>query len=719
MPAPTPSPSQAAKVRAWCAPSLLLLLFVAVGSATAQTTPAVASAPDAALASGNQAVLQARELLSRKDKGQAERLAPLRQAAQAHPLAQWVDYWDLSSRLSDAQQPELTAFFTRWSGTYVEDRLRNDWLLELGRRADWANLREVLPKFRMNDDREVSCYGLLAQHLQGQDVREAARQAWFAQRDAGEACTQMARALVQAQQLSSADLWQEMRLSVESNRQRAARLAAEMLSPAVERALVALWDNPSRYLTRRSANDTALGAAHSTELDLLALMRWATTDPEAAAEALDSAPFRRLPAPLAATAWAHVAKQAVLKHQPKAAAYARQAWQLWDRTHKPGAQPPWSEELLEWHVRAALREGGTDEARWRLVLRAIDAMPTSALAAATPPGPAWSAAARADDREGTWVYWKAHALLALPASAAVGPDERNAAKQALQALSQQPSFYGQLALADLKRNFVLPAAPTALTEEELTAARRHAGLNRALHLISLNLRSEGVREWNYSLRGMDNRQLLAAAQLACDQAVWDRCINTSERTRGDISVAQRFPTPLREQVLAVAQSTGLDPALMLGLIRQESRFSVDVRSHVGASGLMQLMPATARWTAKKIGLNYKPEMITEPDTNLRLGAAYLKLLLDDFNGSAPMAAAAYNAGPGRPRRWREGPVLQSAAWAESIPFNETRDYVKKVLANTVVYNAVLGQTLVPLRQRLGPSIGPREASAPVPDGDLP
>jgi soluble lytic murein transglycosylase len=120
--------------------------------------------------------------------------------------------------------------------------------------------------------------------------------------------------------------------------------------------------------------------------------------------------------------------------------------------------------------------------------------------------------------------------------------------------------------------------------------------------------------------------------------------------------------------LARAQALGLEPALLFGLIRQESRFISDARSGVGAQGLMQLMPATAKWTARKVGLEYRPQMITDRDTNLHLGAAYLKRLLDDFDGSLAMAAAAYNAGPGRPRRWREGALMEPAAWAESIPF---------------------------------------------------
>jgi soluble lytic murein transglycosylase len=155
------------------------------------------------------------------------------------------------------------------------------------------------------------------------------------------------------------------------------------------------------------------------------------------------------------------------------------------------------------------------------------------------------------------------------------------------------------------------------------------------------------------------------------------------------------------------------------------------------------MPATARWTAKQIGLDFRPAMITDRDVNLQLGAAYLKRVLDDFGGSLALAAAAYNAGPGRPRRWREGGgQMEPAAWAETIPFNETRDYVKKVLSNSVYYAALLapapaaaatagGSVTAPpsptamptLKSRLGPPIGPltglREAGAAAPDRDLP
>ncbi|HZV93901.1 MAG TPA: transglycosylase SLT domain-containing protein, partial [Caldimonas sp.] len=281
------------------------------------------------------------------------------------------------------------------------------------------------------------------------------------------------------------------------------------------------------------------------------------------------------------------------------------------------------------------------------------------------------------------------------------------------------NYYGELAAEELGEPFVLPPRPAPLSAAERDAAATRPGLQRALFLIAMGLRSEGVREWNFSIRGFDDRELLAAAQLACDHEVWDRCINTSDRTRGEIDIEQRFPTPHRREVAAAARAAGLDPAFVYGLIRQESRFVMDARSGAGASGLMQLMPGTAKWTAKKLGIPYTPDLIADRETNLALGNAYLKLVLDDVGGSQPMAAAAYNAGPGRPRQWRNGPVLDAAVWAENIPFPETRDYVRKVLSNATYYAAILGTKGETIRARLGPPVGPADPAATPADKNLP
>jgi soluble lytic murein transglycosylase len=355
------------------------------------------------------------------------------------------------------------------------------------------------------------------------------------------------------------------------------------------------------------------------------------------------------------------------------------------------------EDHLAWAVRAALRVG-----KWKMVQDAIAAMP-AAMAA-----------------EPVWTYWHARAQLALADSEA----SRAEALNLLQGIASVRGFYEQLALEELGQRITVPERPAPLSAEERDAARSNPGLTRALYAIQIGLRSEGVREWNYSTNlhvrgGLDDRALLAAAERACQAEIWDRCINSSERTKNTIDLEQRFPMPFKNAVLARTKQIGMDPAYVYGLIRQESRFIMDARSGVGASGLMQVMPATAKWTAKKIGMtDFQPHQISDRDTNIAIGTGYLKLLLDSFGGSMPMATAAYNAGPGRPRGWRNGPLLEAAIWAENIPFNETRDYVKKVLSNTTNYAALITGQPQSLKARLG-MVGPLDTATPDTSTELP
>lgn len=642
-------------------------------------------------------IQEAREALKRRDKARLEALS--QQAQQRdHPLAPWVDYWRIGLRLVESSTSDIEAFYQRWPGSYVEDRLRNDWLLELGRRRAWADFQRDMPRFRMNDDREVTCYALWAEYELARpqaDLAARATVAWLTQREPDEGCRLMGKSLVAAKVLGPEIAWRKLQLAIETNRPRVARQTAEILGPTVEKAVAELTDNPVRVLEGKKP----LPANLMGPLAALAVARRAQESPEDAAARMESKWSRSLPSEWQAWAWAQIGRQAGLKGQPDAMLHYRAAWQAADRAEAAGRSVFWSDETLAWGVRSSLRS--SDALSWRLILRAVEAMSPQ------------------EQRDPGWQFWRARALVHTARGGEEGHAQREESRQILQRIASPLHFYGKLALEELSQPIALPPKPARPSEFERAAATSHPGLSRALRLLALGLRSEGVREWNFSLRGMGDRELLAAAQRACDREVWDRCINTSDRTRQEVDLDQRFPTPFRSDVLAKTREIGVDPAYVYGLIRQESRFITDARSHVGASGLMQVMPATAKWTAKRIGLPFKPEMITDRDANLRIGTAYLKIVLDDFGGSQAMAAAAYNAGPSRPRRWREGPSVEAAAWAESIPFNETRDYVKKVLSNAVLYTAVLGQGALSLKARLGTSIGPRESSSPAPDREIP
>lgn len=658
-------------------------------------------------AAGDTLIVEMNKAFRRGDKA---RLAQLLPQAQGHTLEAWAAYWELKARLDEASAQEVQGFFTRYAGTYQEDRLRNDWLLLLGQRRDWAAFAAEYPNFRMNDDREVRCYALLIEHLKNPalDARLAqeVRKNWFAQRDADDGCTTAVSRLVGSQNLTPRDVWEKARLAMEANRPRAARDAVQIIAPEAVDMVTQLNSSPIKFL---AGKHLALRKLRK-EIITLALVKLAASDADGAAFQMENKWGMQLSTEERNWVWGVIGRQAATRMGTVPASDALQYFS------KVTRDADLTDDMLGWKTRAALRSAG--QPNWQLVAKTINAMSDEAR------------------KEPTWSYWKARALLALapPDAAAratsdaaptvtIAP-QRAEALALLQSIASVRGFYEQLALEDLGQKITVPARPAPLTAEEKEGARLNPGLNRGAYAIMIGLRPEGVREWNYSTnlhqRGaMGERELLAAAQFACDRQIWDRCINTSERTQTMLDFDQRFPMPFRETVVKRSQAISLDPAYVYGLIRQESRFIMDARSGVGASGLMQVMPATARWTAKKIGMDsFSTEQLSDRETNITIGTAYLKLALDDLGGSMPMAAAAYNAGPGRPRTWRNGNTLDGAIWAENVPFSETRDYVKKVLSNATNYAAILSGLPQSLKARLG-MVGPRDTAIPEPYKDLP
>ncbi len=666
------------QVRAILTSIALALSLTVTGLSTAQTRPDAKS---------DDAILEMQQAFKRNDRKRLTALLPL---TRGHTLEPWAAYWEQRARLDELTAQDMQAFSSRFGGSYQEDRLRNDWLLLLGQRRDWQTFADEHQRYRMSDDREVRCYALLIEQLKSGQAAPAAsveevRKNWFAQREADDGCTQAADRLISAKRLPANDAWRKARLSIEANRPRAVRNAVAIVEPEALGQVTELLDSPARFLNGRAVAMTKL----RKELVTLALVKLATSDPDMAASLLESKWGLQLVAEERNWIWGVIGKQAAQK-------LSASAWTYFANVER---DTDLNDDLLTWKVRTALRFG-----KWKEVSTTIQAMSDETR------------------QDATWVYWRARALQQTRKET-----DRAEATKLFESIAGVRGFYEQLALEETGQKIGVPTRPETLTADEKTAARTNPGLVRALYAITLGLRSEGVREWNYTTNlhdrgGMSDRELLAAADLACEREVWDRCINTSDRTRSAIDFDQRFPMPFRDAVVKRAREINLDPAYVYGLIRQESRFIMDARSGVGASGLMQVMPATARWTARKIGLTgFTPDQITDRDTNIAIGTGYLKLVLDDFAGSMALAAAAYNAGPGRPRSWRGqpgAPTLEAAIWAENVPFNETRDYVKKVLSNTTNYAAILSGQPQSLKARLG-NVGPRDASAPEANKDLP
>jgi len=621
------------------------VLFLCAQTVWAQPSASPGDATRAA--TGDAAFAAARDAFADGDQARLEQAA--RQLGD-HPLADWGAYFVLVRRLDTLPPREIEAFLARQEGTFLAEKLRGDWVRSLARRGDWSG---VLARFAtlQQPDAGLRCHALHARlRLNQAGVIEQALAFLDDESTAlPEACLAPLGRLAASGQIPADAIWLRLRQQVLQGRMKEARTVADWL-PAGEapnwQAVESAHDHPARYLKNLPENFAA--SRQNRELAMLAAVRMARADVRIA-----QTRWRELEKRFTTSerAWVRtqIAHRAALNHLPEAGAWFNEAIAL-------GANL--TEAQLAWRVRSFLRRS-----HWPDVARAIDELP------------------EAMSNQPEWIYWRGRAYQSA--------GRMDAARTSWQRIADQPNFYGILATEALGRRFAVPPAAAAPTADEMAAASGRVGLVRGLALIRADMRTEGVREWNWALRGADDRMLLAAAELARRQGVLDRSISAAERTRQEHSFALRYPTPFYAEVAPVAGNVGVDTAWVYGLIRQESRFIMDARSRVGAQGLMQLMPATARYVARKIGMDdFRPGRVNELDVNIALGTSYLRMVLDNLDSHPVLASAAYNAGPGRARRWRAEVSLEGSIYAETIPFNETRDYVKKVMANTIVYSAL-------------------------------
>jgi soluble lytic murein transglycosylase len=618
-------------------------------------------------ASADERFLAARDAARAGDRAKLERIAP---ELQGHELEAYVEYWRLSLDLSTADPSTIKAFLSRHEKSYIGEKLRGDWLKLQGKKAQWAEFDAEYPQL-LQPDQELSCYALQSRRSRG-DARalDDALPLWFNLIEPPESCYPVLEALILEKRVLADQVWARIRRQFEANRTAAARYTMNYL-PASQtpdsRSALAVSDAPLPWLVKLSPN--LAGSRMNRELAVLAISRIARNDPAMAVEQLGRIESR-LQAGEKSWAWSQIGWQAAQRHLPEALDWYRKA-----------GDALLSDEVAQWKVRAALRVQD-----WGTVRSTIEKMPP-ALA-----------------EQAAWVYWLGRAY-----RAGGRIDEANALYAKI---AGQPNFYGNLADDELDRAIMTPPKAPSPTREESAQVAGNSGVQRALALYRVNLRSEGVKEWNFALRAMSDRELLAASDIAQRAGIYDRAIAAADRTRSEHDYSLRYLSPFSEQVRPAARNQALDDAWVYGLMRQESRFVTNAKSTVGASGLMQLMPATAKWVAKKIGLkDFHQGQVNDTETNVLLGTTYMRLVMESLDNHPVLASAAYNAGPGRARKWRGDRALEGAVYAETIPFSETRDYVKKVMSNSVYYSALFDGKPQSLKNRLG-IIGPRVSLEP-------
>ena len=600
--------------------------------------------------------LEARDAFQRGDIARLnERAAKL---DDDYALTPYVRYWQLRSRLADASVEEIQSFLARHENSLMADRLRADWLRQFARSADWQSFLREYPKLGTTDT-ELSCYASQARLARGDSgVLSQARPLWFTAQVLPESCLPIFQAMFDKQMLDAEDSWSRVRLALENGNLSSARMLLTYL-PMAQRLdanmLESVSKRPQRYLDKAPL---LLKSRGQRELAIYALYKTAESWPEIAADHLHRI-SGKLPDEEREYAWAQIASVAGRNLHPGALAWFRNAGN------------GMSDRQLSWYARAALRAGN-----WSEVLTAVDAL------------------SNAERLRPQWRYWRARALTTLGR-----PAEANVL---LASLANEFHFYGQLAAEDLGTS--ISSAPQTFhpSGDEVDAIATDAGIRRALALYRGGLRYEGALEWQWSIKDYDDKQLLAAAVLAARNDWYERAIDTAERTLILHDFGLRYPAPYRKLVQEYSQQLDLDEAWVYGLVRQESRFVHTARSSAGASGLMQLMPATARWVAKRLGIHGHHATLTETvDTNIGLGTYYLRQVLDSVDRHMVLASAGYNAGPRRARDWAANQPLEGAIYIETIPFTETREYVKKVMNNTLYYARLFHQSNLSLRDRLG------------------
>lgn len=289
-------------------------------------------------------------------------------------------------------------------------------------------------------------------------------------------------------------------------------------------------------------------------------------------------------------------------------------------------------------------------------------------------------------QENEWQYWLSRSMEA--------EGQMADSMSLLEQLSGKSSYYGFLAADKLKRDYHIEqenAASIDIDEDSFLSANPH--MLRARELYYLDRLIDAKREWFQALRYLDQDQIKQAATLASKWQWHDSAIRTVAKTphRNDYSL--RFPMPYRQQVMQHAEARELDPALIYGVMRRESLFDPLARSSVGALGLMQLMPSTARRVAKSLGMKRpRKSGILRVENNIRFGTHYLRTVMNRFDNNVALAAAAYNAGPGNVKRWLpKNSTMSADLWVETVPFKETRNYVQAVLAYSTVFDKSLGR----------------------------
>ncbi|TDY00993.1 transglycosylase SLT domain-containing protein [Thiohalophilus thiocyanatoxydans] len=626
---------------------------------------------------------QFQEALQAIKAGNRERYHKLADKLHDYPLYPYLEYGDLRRRLERAPADEIRDFMERHGDTPIAGLLHQRWLHTLARQGRWQAL---VNHYRMTSDKNLQCHyaNALYQVKQPDRAHTLMKDLWLTGRSLPDSCDPAIAAWRDAGRMSDELVWQRIELVIRAGRIRLALFLADYL-PESERYWVNIWSK-----IRRDPTYLREVTSHFQDNVDHPVLRWITV--YGLTRLADREPVQ------AARYWANL--NPVYQFSPRETERVERRLSLaLVRAEQPEAKA-WLARLDLGNERTELKTeyilSALEDRDWQTALAWLDQLPPEIA------------------HSQRWRYWRARVLDQL------GRDSE--ARSLYQLTASDRSYYSYLAADRAGDAYHFAHRPLLLENDALKSIHQIPALQRAAELYTLGRVADARREWNHALARMNEDQLLRAAKLADEWGWHDRVIMTLARARHWDDLEMRFPLAHQQTVLNQARNQQIDPAWAFAVIRQESAFTTDARSHAGALGLMQLLPRTAHHVARSLSLSMHGQQdILDVDNNIKLGVRYLRRVKDRFHGNPVLATAAYNAGGSNVRRWLpQDKALPADVWIETVPFNETRNYLQRVLTYTVIYEQRLGRQPAPMLERMPPvSLNPNVTlleSAP-PDRD--
>ncbi len=593
-------------------------------------------------------------------KGDHKKFLQLSESIREYPLYPYLRYNYLTSRLSSIDNNEIAVFLDEYSDFPSAETLRQRWLKRMASSKQWDTF---INNYRPQQDKLLRCQYLIALLNSGdtETLLEESRNVWLSGVSLPSQCDPAFKSLHKSEFMNDDLVWQRITLAMEKNNLRLANYLIDLLEDKNNRKLATDWisihQDPSRLNINAGYDDSAIsrqiiiaGLARMARTDLnTAIIRWKqfqkryyfTPDEE---NILD----RKL------------AIRAALKGDPAA------------RMLLDNIQPYYTDDtIFHWRLVTAL-----DIQDWQKLKEWTEGKPVS------------------ETVKYRWYYWHARAL--------EQTGDKEQAMRVYELIADQRDYYGFLAADRLGKEYNMQYVPTPNDVEKRNVILALPAIQRAFELQAIDAQYELREEWHHALTYLDDEQKKIAAAIASENGWHDLAIISLASAEEFDYLELRFPMAYQTIIEDSVKQQQLDPGWVYSLVRAESAFVEDIKSPAGALGLMQLMPRTARETARKMGVkNFKTSYLLQAEKNVPIGSRYLKQMLDRYHGNMILATAAYNAGPTQVDKWLSHTgCTEPDVWVEQIPFSETRRYVSRIMFYASIYDWRMQKDIQPLAKRM-------------------